>query len=1442
MASLAVAAAGAAVGAAAGAAVGGTILGVSAILFGAQLGFVIGSLVGNLFFGPEPPDQKGPRLNDINVSTSTYGRVIPIPYGSCTVGANIIWLGQIIERKNTREVGGKGLGGGGATQTTFTYFGNFAAALCEGPIDAVRRVWADNRLVIDLTENNSGQSYKYDAGNYTIYLGTEDQKPNSLIEADLGVGNVPAYRGTAYIVFNELPLADFGNRIPNIEAEILSTASPGWTITRPIGDLTSQDISNGGIYMDPDIPILWHSDGFNNPELQKIERFGNNLIFSKNFTDAAPPLEEKGDAFILDGAGIYIEEDSDTGEFNVFRDGSIEDQFPGDFVGWDARTSFPIVDRNFDLIYIWISPSNNFVGPMVLELDKDLNFTGYAWVGRDQRRPNASFGHVVYNIDAPKRYIVMGFQSPATNNATGNSGDACYIFDAGLGLEGPTHSIEVPASNFIDSSQPESEYGLNLGIAMVTRPMGVLAPGGPSDRTVHNIAFDPDGKKIWVLTRRTDSAAAGATIAEFDTETTQWSFVSLNGNPPGDSGYKKVLNIFDVDSGSAAIFYDTRTGHLILVGINDIDNKDYFRINPSDYTVEVSADRYTDGRPAGEISRSERVSNPQIPGSLWITARDGSGGSPLNQNVTALIDTTTFEVIERRVHDSSFPGGATGLTGGNIPVVDRRTTALWFFEDNLPPQGLARASFFDDDPGTSVADIIRDLAERVGQTTADIDVSELTSDTVAGYVIASESTARGAVEPLKLVSAMDAVESDWIIKFRKIDRSSIATVAWDDLGAGVGDTAADVRLREPRTQEKDIPIEISVTGLLQTREYLPSTQTARRWRDQNTAESEGNNSIQIPVIFQNDNEIKRIADRLLYAQWSRRQDQEFSTGPKFLDIDPMDVVTVEKRGSGVVADIPSQVTQVEVGPGGVINFTGRVSEPFLFTEAAVEDSVSVPTDELSGIGIPVDSPSLGFFWDAPPIVSVDTMGSPVWGAAPLLGQSNYQWTGASLVRSSDGFTGSFQTVASTDVELPAFKLVESFPAADVIQDNWNAFDRNLSVQVEMVAGDIDPMSATRLEVLNGANIAVIGNEVIQYQDVTNDGGRLFTLSNILRGKFGTETEMISRKAGTKGFLVSDQPDAFQRFGSEVSRGQTNFYKSVTFGLFEDSASAETFTHTARGLKPLSPTGLASTVDGSGNKTITWIRRTRFNGPWLDGLGKVPLNEQSKEYEVDIYKAGNVIRTFTEIDVDFVVYEKADYDSDFPASETFGGDDDGLFKNLGFEDGDLGLWTDEDGDYKVGQSANEVDSATEGLFFVRNGDGTPSSFSNLNREIDVTELSIAGNATLELQVQISKTEFLSNPAYELKLECLDRLGNTLRTISTPFAEYTASAGTWTDVGSGTISVPEDTTSIRITLRGELNIAFDDVRIVATRSSTGKIAAEVYQISDAVGRGQPRKRVV
>jgi hypothetical protein len=183
------------------------------------LGYTTGSILGSMFFGPKAQNQQGPRLQDVSVQGSAYGNFIPITYGSIRVAGNIIWATDIVERRTRKKVRSGGKGGSSQKVTTYSYFANFATLLCEGEISNVQRIWADGRLIYDTSAGNTGITGA--SGKIRIYKGTETQMPDPFIQSVMGVDNTPAYRGRAYVVFESLALAEFGNRIPNMTFEVI---------------------------------------------------------------------------------------------------------------------------------------------------------------------------------------------------------------------------------------------------------------------------------------------------------------------------------------------------------------------------------------------------------------------------------------------------------------------------------------------------------------------------------------------------------------------------------------------------------------------------------------------------------------------------------------------------------------------------------------------------------------------------------------------------------------------------------------------------------------------------------------------------------------------------------------------------------------------------------------------------------------------------------------------------------------------------------------------------------------------------------------------------------------------------------------------------------------------------------------------------------------------
>lgn len=196
-----------AVGSAVGGSVGGSLLGIGSAVIGQATGAIAGSFVDQKLLGSGSAVVETGKARSLRIQTSTEGTTIPLVFGRSRVAGQIIWSTRFKEnRATTVEQGGKG--NPGRSVTEFSYSISLGIGLCEGPVRRVGRVWADGKL-LDLRGIN-----------HRIYLGSETQMPDEKIEAVEGASRVPAYRGLAYVVFEDFPVSNFGNRIPQFNFEV----------------------------------------------------------------------------------------------------------------------------------------------------------------------------------------------------------------------------------------------------------------------------------------------------------------------------------------------------------------------------------------------------------------------------------------------------------------------------------------------------------------------------------------------------------------------------------------------------------------------------------------------------------------------------------------------------------------------------------------------------------------------------------------------------------------------------------------------------------------------------------------------------------------------------------------------------------------------------------------------------------------------------------------------------------------------------------------------------------------------------------------------------------------------------------------------------------------------------------------------------------------------
>jgi len=197
-------------------------------------------------------EQKTPtrRLGDLAVQTAQEGGARPIIWGRVRpIGGNIIHIQSPQKRIVKEKVeGGKG-GGKKKKQKVEHVFRTYAIGICEGPVSAVTRAWRNDKLVYDARGNAWGaKNNPVFLQSYRFYLGKYDQLPDPALESIWGIGNVPAYRGTCYMVAINEDLTDLGGAVPQWTFEV--ERAEFFDIQSALYPLSEQEGINSGVALE----------------------------------------------------------------------------------------------------------------------------------------------------------------------------------------------------------------------------------------------------------------------------------------------------------------------------------------------------------------------------------------------------------------------------------------------------------------------------------------------------------------------------------------------------------------------------------------------------------------------------------------------------------------------------------------------------------------------------------------------------------------------------------------------------------------------------------------------------------------------------------------------------------------------------------------------------------------------------------------------------------------------------------------------------------------------------------------------------------------------------------------------------------------------------------------------------------------------------------------
>ena len=513
------------------------------------------------------------------------------------------------------------------------------------------------------------------------------------------------------------------------------------------------------------------------------------------------------------------------------------------------------------------------------------------------------------------------------------------------------------------------------------------------------------------------------------------------------------------------------------------------------------------------------------------------------------------------------------------------------------------------DNWTSLADVVKGICSDVGLQGSDVDASSLEDTKVWGYLLNARSRARDNLDPVLAAYFVDAVETDGVLVFRDRASSSDPVAAIDEMWLAshpYGDDRPQ-ELVTVRQQEVELPRTVEVCYPDFTKNY--ETVVARAGR-QNVGALEPL-AINVPVAM-GPMDARILGSMHLLYVWMQRNRHKCAVPRAFSWLDPSDVFSVVEGGITHTVRLDNLVNR-----SGVIDLE-LVDEDV----ACYSPDVHGSSDEPSPVPtpIPVSSETTLAIVDCPNInQTVDAPGLHVAACG-----ASKSWPGCSVEISRDG-GASWQAWG----DIPGFGRRGSIGLARTAladtSDPW-VVNPSASVLVQLANADGVLAGATDEQLLSGANLAALGDEVFQFGTASALGKGLYSLSRLVRGRSGTEWATSGHSPGDRFVLLDAASVLFHRM--ELSDlGVPLRFRAVTRGA-QAPSSDQSVTPAFVCMKPFAPCGLTGSRDGSNNLTVSWVRRTRFNGDWQD-LVDVPMNEAVESYTVRVLGAsGEVIRETT----------------------------------------------------------------------------------------------------------------------------------------------------------------------------------------------------------------------
>jgi hypothetical protein len=240
----------------------------------------------------------------------------------------------------------------------------------------------------------------------------------------------------------------------------------------------------------------------------------------------------------------------------------------------------------------------------------------------------------------------------------------------------------------------------------------------------------------------------------------------------------------------------------------------------------------------------------------------------------------------------------------------------------------------------------------------------------------------------------------------------------------------------------------------------------------------------------------------------------------------------------------------------------------------------------------LDLPPLGDSPPTTPLVAVAAAGvSPGWRRAALLTStdSGANWSEAGAT-APPAILGTAQTVLA---EGPA-----------------TLFDDVSSVEVTLLNTAMALHDADTAALLAGENSAMLGTEMLQYGKAALIAPGRYRLSQLWRGRRGTEWAIPNHQTGESFVLLDPESLAF------LSAPPQAGLMAMAIGLEDAVPPIASLPSCGAALTPLAPAHVTRAGLSGSDIVISWVRRSRAGWSWADRVD-VPLSEETERYRLTL---------------------------------------------------------------------------------------------------------------------------------------------------------------------------------------------------------------------------------